>query len=73
MPEQWLARSLAQYQARDCQASLDSSLQALRLRPDYAEAFNNICAANNAMGRYAEAATARERALDLKANSPLAQ
>jgi tetratricopeptide (TPR) repeat protein len=72
-PEQWLERSLRQYQAGSYADSITSSREALKLRTNYAEAFNNICAAENAMGRFAEAIPACERALALKPDFPLAR
>jgi Flp pilus assembly protein TadD len=36
------------------------------LKPNYAEAWNNICAAYNKLGRYQEAAVACEQALRCK-------
>ena len=72
-PEQWLERSLRQYQAGSYADSITSSREALKLRQEYAEAFNNICAAENAMGRFAEAIPACERALALKPDFPLAR
>jgi protein O-mannosyl-transferase len=71
--EQWLERSLRQYQAGAFANSIASSSEALKLRPDYAEAFNNICAAENALGRYAAGIAACERALALKPDFPLAR
>ena len=53
--------------------SIASSRAALKLRAGYAEAFNNICAAENALGRYADAIPACERALALKPDFPLAR
>jgi tetratricopeptide (TPR) repeat protein len=72
-PEQWLERSLRQYQAGSYADSITSSREALKLRLDYAEAYNNICAAENAMGRFADAIPACERALALKHDFPLAR
>ena len=72
-PEQWLERSLRQYQGRFFDDSIASSREALKLRPDYAEAFNNICAAENQLGRYAEAITDCERAIAIKPDFPLAR
>jgi len=43
------------------------------LRPNYAEAWNNICAAYNKLGRYEEAATACEQALHYKPDFELAR
>lgn len=72
-PEQWLERSLRQYQGRFFEDAIASSNEALKLRPDYAEAFNNICAAENQLGRYAAAITACERAIAIKPEFPLAR
>lgn len=72
-PEQWLALSLRQYRAGLYAESIASSRAALQLRPEYAEAFNNICAGENAMGRYAAAIPACERAIALKPDFPLAR
>jgi tetratricopeptide (TPR) repeat protein len=71
--EQWLALSLAHYQAGRYQDCVDSSLRALKLRPDYAEAFNNLCAADNALGRYQDAIDACDRAIALKPDFTLAR
>jgi len=43
------------------------------LRPNYAEAWNNICAAYNKLGRYEEAAAACEQALRYKPDLELAR
>jgi tetratricopeptide (TPR) repeat protein len=72
-PEQWLTLSLAQYRAQRYDDCIASGQHALQLRPAYAEAFNNICAANNALGRYAAAAEACERAIAIKPDYPLAR
>ena len=50
-PERWLALSMAHYLAGRYEECIDTSRQAIRLRPDYAEAYNNVCAAQNALGR----------------------
>lgn len=70
--EQWLSVSLAHFQAGRYQECIDASLHAISLRPDYAEAFNNLCAADNALGQYAEAVAACERAVALKPGFQLA-
>ena len=46
---------------------------ALELRPNYAEAWNNICAAYNKLGRYEQAAAACEQALRYKPDLQLAR
>ena len=72
-PEGWLELSLSQYQAHHFEDCIRSSEHALRLRPAYAEAYNNICAALNALGRYPSAADACEHALALNPDYPLAR
>ena len=53
--------------------SIVASRLALDLRPGYAEAWNNIGAAYNKLGRYQEAAAACEQALRYKPDLELAQ
>jgi protein O-mannosyl-transferase len=65
-PEQWLELSVAQYRAGRYDECVEFSRRALALRPGYAEAYNNICAAENARGRYADAISACERALAIR-------
>jgi Flp pilus assembly protein TadD len=65
-PEQWLELSVARYRAGRYEECVEYSRRALQLRPDYAEAYNNICAAENARGRYADAISACERALQIR-------
>jgi protein O-mannosyl-transferase len=72
-PEGWLELSLTQYQAHHFEDCVRSSEHALQLRPSYAEAYNSICAALNALGKYASAADACEHALALKPDYPLAR
>ena len=72
-PEQLLTLSLAAFQSgqfRDCIARAE---EALRLRPDYAEAYNNIAAAHNALGEWDAGIAAAERAVALKPDFMLAR
>ena len=71
--EELLAQSLTQFQNGQYEAAIATCQRALQLRPDYAEAFNNQCAAYNALGRFAEAKSACERALKLKPDFQLAR
>jgi tetratricopeptide (TPR) repeat protein len=64
-PEGWLALSVGQCKAGRYEDCIRSSEHALQLRPADAAAFNNICAAENALGNYASAADACEHALAL--------
>jgi len=52
-PERYLTLSLAFYQTNRFQDCIDASKEAIALRPDYAPAYTNICAANNMLGRFA--------------------
>ena len=72
-PEQWLARSLAEYRAGKFEDCIESSRRALQLRPNYSEAFNNMCAADNSLGRYTDAVAACERALAINPEFALAR
>jgi tetratricopeptide (TPR) repeat protein len=47
--------------------------QALKLRPNYAEAYNNIAAANQSMGRWDDAIEAAQQAIRLKPDFQLAR
>jgi tetratricopeptide (TPR) repeat protein len=71
--EQYLALSLQRYDEGHYDESIAAARDALKLNPDYAEAWNNLCAANNKLGRYGEAATACERALRIKPDFDLAR
>ena len=62
-PESYLSLSLQLYDQARYVESIAASRRALDLRPNYAEAWNNICAAYNKLGRYNEAVTACEQAL----------
>jgi tetratricopeptide (TPR) repeat protein len=72
-PEQFLNLSLLYYNAQDYQGCIDAAKKALALKPDYAEAYNNICSAYNAMNNFAEGVKACEAALRIKPGYPLAQ
>jgi tetratricopeptide (TPR) repeat protein len=62
-PEFYLALSLQLYREERYIESIFACRRALDLRPDYAEAWNNMGAVYNKLGRYEEAADACERAL----------
>jgi Flp pilus assembly protein TadD len=71
--ESYLALSLQRYQEGRYAEAIAACRAALALRPDYAEAWNNICAACNKLGRYDEAASACEKALHYKPDFELAR
>lgn len=71
--ESYLALSLQRYNEGRYVESIDACKSALALKPNYAEAWNNICAAYNKLGRYGEAAAACEQALLYKPDFELAR
>ncbi|HEY3738537.1 MAG TPA: tetratricopeptide repeat protein [Bryobacteraceae bacterium] len=71
--EGYLNQSLLHFQAGQYAASIASAKQALALRPGYSDAWNNICAAWNALGGWQEGARAGEEAVRLNPNSQLAK
>ena len=72
-PESYLALSLQHYREERYGEAIAACRAALELRPNYAEAWNNICAAYNKLGRYDEAAAACEQALRYKPDFELAR
>jgi Flp pilus assembly protein TadD len=72
-PELYVAASLEYYRQERYAETIAVCQVALQLKPDYAEAWNNICAANNKLGRYEEAVVACEQALRYKPDFELAR
>jgi tetratricopeptide (TPR) repeat protein len=71
--EHLLTLSLAAYQAGRFRECIARAEEALRLRPDYAEAYNNIAAAHNSLGEWDAGIAAGERAVELKPDFALAR
>lgn len=71
--ESYLTLSLRRYGEKRYAESIVACRAALELRPDYAEAWNNICAAYNKLGCYEQAAAAGEQALRYKPDLQLAR
>jgi tetratricopeptide (TPR) repeat protein len=72
-PENYLNLSLHLYRANRFEDCIQACAKALELRPDYADAWNNICSAHNAMGQWKEGIAACEQALALKPDYQLAR
>lgn len=72
-PESYLALSLDRYREKRYGEAIAASEAALALKPDYAEAWNNICASYNQLGQYDQAITACEQALRHKPDLSLAR
>lgn len=71
--ENYLNLSLAHFRAGQFKECIADSRAALKLRPDYAPAWNNIAAANGAMGLWDEAVPAAKEALRLDPEFQLAK
>ncbi len=72
-PESYLAISLQCYGEERYVEAIAACREALELRPNYAEAWNNMGAAYNKLGRYDDAAAACEQAIRLKPDFALAR
>jgi tetratricopeptide (TPR) repeat protein len=71
-PGNLLSLSLQYYQCGQFENSLQAAQDALRLRPGYAEAYNNVAADCLSLGRWDEAIAAAREALRLQPDFPLA-
>jgi len=71
-PENFIALSLLYYQVGQFENSIDAAEEALKLRPNYGEAYNNICAAYNSLKMWDKAIIACEEAVRLKPDFQLA-
>lgn len=69
----FLEASLQRYRAGDFQGSIDAAKQALSLKPDSAEAYNNIAAGYASLRRWDDAIQAAREALRLRPDYPLAR
>jgi tetratricopeptide (TPR) repeat protein len=72
-PEAYLDLSLAYYRTGRFAPCVDAARLALQLRSGYAEAFNNIAACSNAMGRWDDGIAAATEAARLDPASELAR
>jgi protein O-mannosyl-transferase len=72
-PENYLNLSLQYYNAGDYQKCIDACNNALKLRPKYSEAYNNICSAYNAMKLWEKGIEACEKALQCNPNNEYAK
>ena len=72
-PAEFLNLSLMYYNAGNYQGCINAAENALKLKPDYAEAYNNIGSAYNAMNKFEEGAKACEAALKINPTYALAQ
>jgi len=68
-----LNQSFALYQEGKFEASIEVAKKALALKPDYAEAYSNICAAHNSLKQWKKAIEACTKAIELKSDFQLAK
>jgi tetratricopeptide (TPR) repeat protein len=71
--DKYLYLSLLYYRADKYEECIRAAREALRLNPAYAEAYNNIAAAHNAMQRWSDGIRAAEQALRLNPEFELAR
>jgi tetratricopeptide (TPR) repeat protein len=71
--EEWLNLSLRDNQAGLFQKSIQDAREALKLRPDYAEAYNNIAAGYEGLHDWDRAIEAAQKAVSLKPDFQLAK
>ena len=69
----YVTLSLQQYRAGQFRESIASAQAALKLRPDYAEAYNNIAAGHNALHEWDQGIAAAEKAVRLNPNLQIAK
>lgn len=71
--EKYLQLSIEYYQNKKYSKAIETSKKALKIKPLYADALNNICATYNAIGQYEEAIIACNKALKIKPEFQLAK
>ncbi len=69
----WVGVSLRQYQEHQYDKCISAAREALKLRSGYAEAYNNIAAAYQAMGKWDESIVAAQQALQIKPGLEIAR
>jgi tetratricopeptide (TPR) repeat protein len=72
-PDNYLNLSLLYHNEGRFEESIEASRQALRLKPDFAEAYNNIAAAYEGMEKWDEAIAYARVALRIRPDFPLAR
>jgi len=73
MAQQYFDQAFTLYQAGKFKASIDVSMQSLRLRPGYANTYNLICVDYNNLRQWGEAIQACEKAIELSPDYVLAK
>jgi tetratricopeptide (TPR) repeat protein len=71
--ENYLQLSLRYYEAGQYEKCIEAGRESLKLRPDYALAYNNICAAYNNLTKYDEGVQACTQALKIEPGLEIAR
>lgn len=71
--EKYLALSLQYYQMNRFEECIQMCEMAISLRPDYADAYNNMCSAYNKLKQYDKAIAACEKAVSIRPDFELAK
>jgi len=69
-PDNYLSLSLLYYQQKNYQGCIDACEEALKINPEYYDAYNNIGSAYNMMGEWQKAMDSFEKALKIKPDYP---
>jgi tetratricopeptide (TPR) repeat protein len=72
-PEDMLNLSLAFYKSGMYEKCIEACLQAIKLKPDYADAYSNISAAYNMLKKWDDAEAAARKALAINPDHPMAK
>ena len=72
-PQQFLDLSLEYYRAGQFEKCIAAAKTAVKLKPDYAQAWSNMCAAYNELGNFAEGKKAGDEAVRLAPDNPMAK
>jgi tetratricopeptide (TPR) repeat protein len=71
--DNYISLSLLYYQKQQYEKCIEAANEALKLKPDCIEAYNNICSAHNILGNYDEAVKAGQKALTIDPDYQLAK
>ena len=71
-PDEYLNLSLRYYNEKEYEKSIQVCQQAIKLKPDYADAYNNMSAAYNQLGQWEKSIEAGSKALSIDPNHKLA-
>ncbi len=72
-PENYLDLSLRFYEAGEYENSIRAAEDAVKLKPDYDPAYNNICSAYNMLGQWDKAIEAGKKAVQFNPSNQLAK